>query len=103
MFYVHAVYTVLLSSSLRPRFVRHLCVNLLSKGGARAGVARAMDEGADTGDSTARSTAASLRVRQRFSGFYDLKVRHGANEHDIDSSHFNSESYVQSVSATALC
>jgi len=42
------------------------------------------------------SARASLR-RQRFSGFYDLKVRQDANEHDIDSTHFNSESYVQSV------
>ena len=44
--------------------------------------------------------AAALRVRQRFSGFYDLKVRQDANEHDIDSSQFNSESYVQTVRRT---
>jgi hypothetical protein len=44
--------------------------------------------------------AAALRVRQRFSGFYDLKVRQDTNEHDIDSSHFNSESYVQTVRRT---
>jgi hypothetical protein len=37
------------------------------------------------------------KVRQRFSGFYDLKLRQD-NEHDIDSTNFNSESYVGSVS-----
>ena len=42
-----------------------------------------------------------LKVRQRFSGFYDLKVRQDANEHDIDFPHFNSESYVQTVRAAS--
>ena len=44
--------------------------------------------------------AAALRVRQRFSGFYDLKVRQDGNEHDINSTTFNPETYVQSVGST---
>ena len=55
-----------------------------------------MQEGAQAG-TPAGGAGRALRVRQRFSGFYDLKVRQDTNEHDIDSVHFNSESYVQTV------
>ena len=56
-----------------------------------------MAEGAGGGTAPGVRGAAALRVRQRFSGFYDLKVRQDGNEHDVNSTHFNSESYVQSV------
>ncbi|EKX46163.1 Ang2 protein [Guillardia theta CCMP2712] len=44
-----------------------------------------------------KSSAAALRVRQRFSGFYDLPVRHDASASDIDSSNFDADAYVSSL------
>jgi hypothetical protein len=38
-----------------------------------------------------------LRVRQRFSGFYDLSVRQDGGVTDIDGANFDSEAYVSQL------
>ena len=41
-----------------------------------------------------------LRVRQRFSGFYDVDVREDAPASDIDGANFDAQGYVSSMLAT---
>lgn len=54
--------------------------------------ARGMAGLADRGFNT--MTDHRLRVRQRFSGFYDLAVRQDGGATDIDGANFEAETYV---------
>ncbi len=38
-----------------------------------------------------------LRVRQRFSGFYDLAVRQDGGVTDIDGANFDADAYVSQI------